>query len=1409
MKETLPQTGNAITQVAQERDNLKRELQTSKHEIQMLKNRIDEPCVQEIETLENEIKRLRGRGYLSSDEETDIIRKEIEVLKKYCTKLACIQEENQKLKRQLEEGRRISNETAVPDSNIDTLKDELKENVANLKQVAAERDKLKEKVTLLERELTQHEDLLEDVETMKRKSQMLDCVSDECKKLRTSLQGMQKLESELKSMKKKACEAEKLQNELIAIKCEMERVKVQAAKELQAIKAKCEATVKERDNYKRMSVEATGMGEELKCLANCAKEADALKCERNSLKTELKKYSCLESQYKELIEKTKHLENIKAEREMYKIKYEEMLEMECHCEMLKVQVEKFKHMEKDRDVLIQQVQDCECCIAEQEGEIKKLIAHIDHMSKGSNDQQREVNNLKNELSQKNSLIGSTEGRLSCVQEQLKNTVKEVSCEAAFLRSRISDLEKALDKAARKTNVEPTRDVRGCEEQPQQLQKQQKLTKSTDVECDEDEYYKQVLTQSKMVVKRIAQELQKHYSDWSSAKRNVDSEAEVISLRKELTECKTVNAKLLKKEEEFKILVAEIKTLKKVSAELSNYTCAKQNDLEILNAENNALRKLSSEIQTSANVKVTDLKNANKRICELESELKELSVLKEKLEKCQTELKNEIKHRQEQECAYKKCMAESKSRAEATQNVEIELLTKEKEQLLDQIAKQREEIECMVVSTDLSCEKMQIEETEKEQMQKLISQLQQQIASMEKGADFYQINEAKCKIEAEEELKNRKRDERMEMERRISQNYEDKLGQKERDLKKLQNKYNDSMAKLQGSHEEVIRDINIEHEKQIESLCCELRACKAQIEQHKQSNQKITQGTSQEKISEANKGTMAGIDRSCLSKDTVENVNIRPNKVHKANAETSPKSKQYKCDCHLCTILEKIAHCGIESLDFEELKYLHSKTCEATSNLLRRSPTCRCTLNEGGDDPQLVKRIDVLQNDLFKKQKHTQQKVGALQIAVKMERERLQEFKSLLDTEKNRNSELMCKIGAQSRAVANIQAERDMIRKENLFNEEKHQSLLLHYGKEKAKIKKLEKDLERERMLRKRDTDSLMIDEKYCVVQFIHPNKCRDEIFSAVPSTWLTADGCCLWPKANVRSCIIKCKPPSKDWDKHAVKLCGKYGTYQLALRKERKLANYSSDSNTTESESLGRGLRIKKTFSKISEEHSKLESDQNGMHMKLSTMFLHLPYMFLDESDSSTTESIPSAVPDHDDFETIFENGHEEIIQPVANNETSAVILKQLIELKVICSRLDSRLETTEKMINTGKASVAFQNYSLPPNLPLNYIEELNSFEEVLSSADGKMQLTGAKGNFPLKELSVIQCLRGLLYSFLDLSYYPEYQVSDLVSYLCSECGKSMVKLVYLCEIMCNNLISAALKVNFVEMKEFEEMVKL
>ncbi|KAF5303382.1 hypothetical protein FQR65_LT18996 [Abscondita terminalis] len=181
-----------------------------------------------------------------------------------------------------------------------------------------------------------------------------------------------------------------------------------------------------------------------------------------------------------------------------------------------------------------------------------------------------------------------------------------------------------------------------------------------------------------------------------------------------------------------------------------------------------------------------------------------------------------------------------------------------------------------------------------------------------------------------------------------------------------------------------------------------------------------------------------------------------------------------------------------------------------------------------------------------------------------------------------------------------------------------------------------------------------IDHEYSVVQFINMSKCRDEeVFSVVPSSWLTTDGYCFWPKTNVRYCIVKYKPPSRDWEKHAVELYGRYGTYEQALRKERKLSNYSSDSNSTESEMLGRGLR-KKKVSNISEEHSDVESDEKGMRMKIDNIPSFALYMFLDESDSS----IPLPVSGYGELANIpgdKRNDQEaiictDIIQPVINN---------------------------------------------------------------------------------------------------------------------------------------------------------------
>lgn len=72
---------------------------------------------------------------------------------------------------------------------------------------------------------------------------------------------------------------------------------------------------------------------------------------------------------------------------MYKEKYEDLLGLECECDMLRTQLDRAKDIISERDVLQRQVRDCECCIAEQEDEIKRLVCHVDRLTQGRDDQQ--------------------------------------------------------------------------------------------------------------------------------------------------------------------------------------------------------------------------------------------------------------------------------------------------------------------------------------------------------------------------------------------------------------------------------------------------------------------------------------------------------------------------------------------------------------------------------------------------------------------------------------------------------------------------------------------------------------------------------------------------------------------------------------------------------------------------------------------------------------------------------------------------------------------------------------------------------------------------------------------------------------------------------------------------------------
>lgn len=112
-----------------------------------------------------------------------------------------------------------------------------------------------------------------------------------------------------------------------------------------------------------------------------------MQVERDRLQMRVDELAGMEAEYMKLLDKTRGFDAIKAERDMYKQKYEELLGLECECDMLRAQLENAKDVDKERDALQRQVRECECCIADQEDEIKRLVTHVDRLTNGRDDQQ--------------------------------------------------------------------------------------------------------------------------------------------------------------------------------------------------------------------------------------------------------------------------------------------------------------------------------------------------------------------------------------------------------------------------------------------------------------------------------------------------------------------------------------------------------------------------------------------------------------------------------------------------------------------------------------------------------------------------------------------------------------------------------------------------------------------------------------------------------------------------------------------------------------------------------------------------------------------------------------------------------------------------------------------------------------
>ncbi|KAJ8954424.1 hypothetical protein NQ318_011099 [Aromia moschata] len=551
----------AIDILRMERDDLKDKLDRCLEELENVKKlkgvgdvAMPLSCQEEISALEMEIKLMRS-GNLSPEQEAEIIKKEVQVLRKYCLKLKSIEDENEKLKLERDDLKsQVAIGSASSDENLkfkmeqygskEKLIEELNYKVKDLEETTKERDALASRVKKLEKELLQYQDLPDDIDVYRDRSKMLDSALEERDKMNVKVEQMKDLENELNYLRKKAARVDELEQELKFYS----KNDTNANIELRKTKSRCSCLERELQNVKMerdtMGKRIEHMKREMDILRSKSKEAEMLKLERDRLQIKLNELSHVQVQQENLLLKCKCLENAAKERDTYKQKYDEILSMECQCEMLRSQVDAARDLARERDGLVKQVKDLEACICEQECEIKNLVTQIDGMSRNKDEKQCRMKdalaNMRAEVEKKDHLIAASEEKLAAVQSQLKSSIQGVSCETTCYRTRIEDLERELNQSQSqiKTLQKQLRDSHTSLKTTKQLTKNEcdsvaamrRELEAAQVENKKlqdiankmasltgDEHVQKMLKQSECAVKRVVEELSRQYKEWDQFK----------------------------------------------------------------------------------------------------------------------------------------------------------------------------------------------------------------------------------------------------------------------------------------------------------------------------------------------------------------------------------------------------------------------------------------------------------------------------------------------------------------------------------------------------------------------------------------------------------------------------------------------------------------------------------------------------------------------------------------------------------------------------------------------------------------------------------------------------------------------------------------------------------------------------
>ncbi|XP_063918453.1 myosin-8-like [Zophobas morio] len=180
---------------------------------------------------------------------------------------------------------------------------------------------------------------------------------------------------------------------------------------------KCVGDSVEKDKLLTRITQLEAEAEECKCRLQ---EMNKMEFESNSLKIQCDDLRKVQKDYEELAKKTQGFDDLKAECAMYKSKYEEVMK---------------------------EIEDCECCMDNQDDEIKRLTCHVECLTQELDDRQDamkyKVLMMCADLEKNDTRIEKSEQHLADVQQQLRSSIESLSCCTICLRTRIQELENEI------------------------------------------------------------------------------------------------------------------------------------------------------------------------------------------------------------------------------------------------------------------------------------------------------------------------------------------------------------------------------------------------------------------------------------------------------------------------------------------------------------------------------------------------------------------------------------------------------------------------------------------------------------------------------------------------------------------------------------------------------------------------------------------------------------------------------------------------------------------------------------------------------------------------------------------------------------------------------------------------------